>query len=111
MQHEFSAVFPRVSGISQLLSHPFTLTCIFCPEDLSYGFLTVSVEKLDSAWKKQIGRPGFLRARGARPPARACSRERVCHSMDLVVFSKRSGISQLVGRERDHGSVDFSSIL
>ena len=69
LQHEFSAVFLSISGISQFLSHPFTLTCIFCPEDLSYGFLTVSVEKLVSAWKNQIGRPGF-------PRARVCSRER-----------------------------------
>ena len=102
MQHEFSVVFLRISGISQLLSHRFTLTCIFCPEDLSYGFLTVSVEKLDSAWKNQIGRSGFLRVR---------ARERAGHNMDLAVFYRRSGISQPVGRERAHGSVDFNSIL
>ena len=72
-QHAFSAIFPRTSGMSQLLSHPFTLTCIFCPEDLSYGFLTVSVEELVSAWKNQIGRPGFLRARASPARARALS--------------------------------------
>ena len=76
LQHEFSAVFLSISGISQLLSHPFTLTCIFCPEDLSYGFLTVSVEKLVSAWKNQIGRSGFLRARAGARRSRARARVR-----------------------------------